>query len=469
MCATFAAGAADIRALLQRGDHAAALAAAGAALKAQPNDYRLLTLKGLALQGLNRNSEALAALRAALKLQPGFPPALQAAAQIEYQTGDPRAAATLSRLLAVRPETPAAHAMLAVLAFEARDCPRGARHVEAAGPEALNNPLLRWQYGGCLFQMDRVREAGEQFRALLAGHDRDAVRFNLALAEHQLQRPAEAIRLLEPLARRVPPDPDVLGLLASAYQANQQIPEALALLQRAIEAAPRNEGHYLDLAALALEHNSLPVGLEVTAAGLANLPQSARLHAMRGVLQARSGQPEAAEESFQAAARLDPRADFGPLGRAVTLLELNAPQEAARILQEQLVRTPKSARVRIVLAQALLRTPENTAQAKKLLREALAQSPNDPEAHRLLAKTLTQEQAFAQAIPHLEAALRIDPQDKTAAYQLLTAYRRTGRTQLIPALEQKVRRLLDGERDAEAQSGRYRLVHAPTGKRDPQP
>lgn len=458
-------GIAELRELVRSGQFGAALAACDAELRQRPGDYQVLSLKALALQGLgvSRRAEALATFRAALKIQPAFAPALQGAAQIEYETGDPRAAETLARLVAVRPETGAAHAMLAVLAFEKPDCVRGVRHVEAAPLAALATPLLRWQYAGCLHRLNRTTDAITQFRELLKVSDRPAVRFNLALLELEAGRAADAIALLEPVAASER-DGDTLSLLAAAYEANKQTPQAIAALQRAIEIDPQRERHYLDLAALALEHNSLPVGQEVVAAGLKNLPQSARVLAMGGILEARAGQPDKAQEAFSAASKLDPSADFGPVGLAVTLLENNAPNEAARVLREQLRKPNPPVRARLLLAQALQRTGAPTAEVKNLLAAAIAADPSNAEARQMMGKALLDENALPQAIVQLESALRLDPKSKTAAYQLLTAYRRAGRNTARAALEQKVKSLLDAERDAKAESGRYRLVRAPDAR-----
>ena len=59
------------------------------ALKAYPNNPQLWTMQGVARQGQGDPKEALASFRHALKLSPDYMPALEKAAQMEYDAGDP--------------------------------------------------------------------------------------------------------------------------------------------------------------------------------------------------------------------------------------------------------------------------------------------------------------------------------------------------------------------------------------------
>jgi len=106
-------------------------------------------------------------------------------------------------------------------------------------------------------------------------------------------------------------------------------------------------------------------------------------------------------------------------------------------------------------------------EAQTLLTEAIKAAPEDARAHGLLGKVFLLQQEFVKAVPELEAAIRLDPNDRTATYQLMTVYRRLGRTKDIPRLQQRVRELLDAERSQESEGGRYRLAikeDAPTSK-----
>ena len=452
-----------IREYIQRGDFVAALPACDRELKANPGDYQIWTLKGIALQGLGRSVEGLEAFRRALALSPKFLPALEGAAQIEYQEHDPRCRETLQKILAVRPDTPAAHAMLGVLAFEGKDCASAAGHYEKAGDAALD-PAARWQLATCYFRLEHWDRAETQFRNLLELRDNGEVRYNLALVEWKAGRPADAIATLEPIARRAAPDADTMSLLAAAYESNKQTPEALSTLRRALEVHPGDETLYIDLGAFCLEHSAIPLGIEVLEAGARNVPQSARIRAMLGILEARGGFTEKAEAAFQSAEAMAPGASLGSVGLAVMLMHLNAADSAVDVLRAQLPRHPDDVPLLTTLAQAVLQTgtsPADWNEARQLLEKAVRIERGNGPALSLLGKVYMQLGDVAKAVPVLESAIRRDPADRTATYQLMLAYRRQGRTQEASRLQEKVRTLLEAERDEEAEAGRFQLERAP--------
>ncbi|MFN0110828.1 MAG: tetratricopeptide repeat protein, partial [Blastocatellia bacterium] len=140
---TFAQSFEQVRDLIRRGDFAMAVQACDEGLQKQPRDFQLWTMKGIALQGVGKNPESLVAFRRALALNPKFLPALQGAAQLEYQLRDPNCRKTLETLLQLRPE-PTVQAMLGALAFENKDCAATLKHYAAAG-EAAHQPIIKWQ------------------------------------------------------------------------------------------------------------------------------------------------------------------------------------------------------------------------------------------------------------------------------------------------------------------------------------
>src|SRR5262249_62085721 len=62
-----------------------------------PSNSQLLTLQGLAYSGDGHKQEALVSFQSALKSSPDYLPALEGAAQIEYEKNGPEAAALLRR------------------------------------------------------------------------------------------------------------------------------------------------------------------------------------------------------------------------------------------------------------------------------------------------------------------------------------------------------------------------------------
>ncbi len=455
----------QIRDLIRRGDFAHALRACEQDLKLQPGDFRIWTLKGIALQGVGRNTQSLDAFRQALAIQPKFLPALQGAAQLEYQMRDPQCRKTLETILQLRPE-PTAHAMLGVLAFERKDCTAAIEHYEKAGA-ATDDPIVKWQRGSCAYQLEQWDKAEVQFRELLSLKEDDRVRYNLGLVQHGGKKYADAVATLQPLVQKDRPDPDALSLLASSYETNKQTPEALQILRRAIDLYPREERLYVDLATLCLEHSAFPIGTEVLEAGAKNIPNSARIQTMLGVMHASAGVLIKAEEAFRRAEQLAPDAAYGRVGLAIILMNNGAADNMIRLLREQAKRVPEVPLVNLTLADALVQRANSTPElqeAQTLLLRVVKRQPANATAHTLLGKIYLRLGDRNEAVRALETATRLDPSDRTASYQLMTLYQRLGRTKDAAILKEKVQKLLDAESAGEAEAGRYRLVRVPEGR-----
>lgn len=434
-------------------------------LKATPSDSRLWFYQGIALEGTGKSKDALASFRHALRLSPDLLPALEGAAQIEYRTGDPEAERTLKRIVSLRPDNPAAHGMLGVLAFEKKRCGEAVDHFGRVGTAINSNAGALWQFGNCLYVLRKPEEAASKFRVLLELKDDPRVRYNLALALFDAKKPEEAAATLQPLASGSVPDSDVLSLLGAALEDAKDTPGALKVLRRAADLYPREDRHYIDFASICMEHSSLDLGIDVLEVGVKNIPGSARLHASLGALLVRAGQLDRAAEEFETAQKLDPDAAYGNTGMGLALLQSDRLEEAVGLLRKQWAANPSSAMVAFVLAQALLRTggepsAHEFAEAQQLLKKATELNPNYARAHGLLGKNYALTGNTEAAIRELELALRLDPNDRTSAYQLALLYGRTGDTERSRKWQDRVRELIQADRKAETEGDRYRILKA---------
>ncbi|MDQ2841365.1 MAG: tetratricopeptide repeat protein [Acidobacteriota bacterium] len=457
----------EIRQLLQAGQFREALAASDRDLKTNGGDARIWTLRAMASAGLGQTASATKDLQRALHLQPKFMPALQNLAQIQYQSGDPQCEKTVEQIVALRPDDPVAHGMLGALAMERQDCKRGLAEYKQAGP-AADNDVVRWQSGTCYFQDENWSAAAAEFSALLAKRDNDALRFNLALTQLRSSKAADAIETLRPLASKPEVDTEALSLLASAYEANKQTPEALHTLQTAIVKSPQDEQLYTELAAECLDHNAVLLGVDVLKAGALTLPHSARIQTMLGVLEARAGQPAAAKKSFDKASQLAPDAPLASVALAVMLMQQGSADQAVQVLGDELRRVPESIPAQLTLAQALLQrshSRQDLAKAEALLKKVLHQNAHEERAYTTLGKIYTDRADYASARIALEKALSLDSTDSTATYLLMTTYRHLGREEDANHLATKVREFLAKEKTDEQESGRYTLIRMPEAQR----
>lgn len=450
---------ASIRGLIRSGQFPEAIAECDRELKAVPRSFSIYTMKGLALQGAGNKAGGLAAFRQALAINPAYEPALQAAAQIEFEDRDSNAKNTLESVLRVSPSSETAHAMLAVLLFESRSCEAALPHFEKA-PGALQAPSVKWQYGVCLLERQRWPDAAKQFVSLLQLREHAPTRYNLALAYWNARDYQSAVSTLQPLDG---PDADaeVSRLLASSLEAAGDTPKAYVVLQRAMEQNPRDERFLVDFAVMCMDHEAPDLGLEAVRAGIRHTPGSARLQTLLGVLLVRSGDAAGGQEAFRRAQELEPEGGLGRIGLASTLMQMGLAADAATLLREQLAASGRDPRTELTLVRALLLkgpSAEENREAESALQWIVKQEPGNATAHGLLGKLYFQLGDLARAAAELESAIRLDPSDRTATYQLMRVFQRTGRAKEATKLSLRVQSLLEKEKADEAAGNRFQIV-----------
>jgi len=446
------------------GRFADAVAICDARLKANPQDATLWTGRALALAQLGRNAESMRSFERAIELRPTFRPALEGASELAYRIHDPQAQGFLIKLLKLDPQNRTAHAMAGVLAFEKHDCGTATTHFEKTGPELADNQQAYSFYGACLLQLNRSQEASAVFAALLKSFPASAnVRYNLGYAHLLSGHPGEAAETLRPLIDSEHPDPSALNLMASAEAANGNVAAALADLRKAAHLAPRAEENYIDFATLCLDHNSNDLAEEIVNIGLQNIPASARLYLMRGLIYAQSGKLEEASQDFEQANRLSPEHSYGSVGMSMMYAESKHPEEAARILRQKLKAAPDDATLNYLLADVLVNQPKSPsaseiAEAKAALLRSVSTKPGFANAHALLGKVYRRTGNNVKAIEQFKAALTQDSQNRVALTQLVNLLRQTGRSQEAAQYSDSLRRLLQQEVSADASQSRFRIV-----------
>ena len=459
-----------ITALLKQGEHAKALEAIDEALasaSAQASaDARLWTLKGLALSGLKRPAEALAAYHKALDIEPRSIAALQGAAEIEYRTRRPEAQRTIERIVAVDPANRVAHAMLGALAFERRDCAAAVAAFERSGAALDHNAAALDQFAHCLYVIGRHLDAAATFDRLqgLAPLE-PGPRIKAALALHAAGRFSDALARVERLAAVPGADPAVIDLAADLYDNLDRVPDAVALLRGAMARTPAEESHYVTLGTICLNRQSFDLALEIIEVGLRHLPRSAALHGMRGVVHAQLGDFARATDDFDAASRLRPDRPLGGVGRSLTLQQTGQIEESIVGLRQEAARHPGDAPTLFLLAQALIRGGVSEGspaarEAETALRRAVELAPAFGEAHAELGKLWLKIGEPARAVTHLRRAIALTPTDRSATYSLLMALRQAGLEDETPAVAARLRELIAQEHDDEVRRNRFRLLKA---------
>ena len=434
-------------------------------IEAEPADPRPPTLKGIALSQMDRPADAILAFESALALRPTYLPALQGAAEIEFRLGRPSARMHLERIVALQPGNPTAHAMLGVLAYAARDCGKALEHFDRGSAAVEADPESLRQRAECNFDAGRHSAAAADFRRLLgSGSGGPYGRHNLGLALNESGRHAEAVDVLEDEVESVTvPDIDTLRLLAEAQRATMDPEGALATLQRGIGLYLRNEGLYLQLAEVCIEHGAYDLGLEITDIGARNVSDSHGILTMRGILLAELGRYEEAEAAFESAIARDPDAKSASVGLSLTLEKTGRADESLEVLRERAERDPTDAVSRFFFAQALIKrgvTAGSPAfdEALEALSVATRNLPREAPPRIELGKLYLKAGQPEQAIPILEEAVDLAPADRQATYNLMIALRRVGRGAEASAMASRMREQLERAKGEEVQRNRFRLV-----------
>lgn len=437
---------------------------AHAVLQQSPNDAQILTLEGLALAGLGKNKQALGDYDAALKVAPDYIPALEAAAQLEYNSDNERAVPLLNRLLHLQPDNLTAHAMLAAIAYGQDDCVMAVKHFQASGAALSSQPLALEEFGECLVELQRAEEAIPIFQRLMEkSPDDPRPRYNLAAAQVAADKNQDAIHTLQPLLGAGNPKPEALDLASEAYEQAGDTRSAVELLRKAIILAPDNPKFYVDFAMMSLNHSSYQVGIDMINVGLTRIPDSPALYAARGVLYVQLAQYDKGEADFETAEKLNPRQAFGSEAYGLAKFQENNLDSALASVRSKLKAHPNDPFLHYLLAQIL--TQQGAEVGSVQFREAVAASqraiqlnPELTEARDVLAGLYLKSGHEAESIKESRIVLLKEPEDPEALYHLMQALRRTGNTAEIPELVKRLAAAQAASSKKELGQNRVKLV-----------
>lgn len=457
----------EIGSLLREGQFDQALQLLQSELQRDPQSAQLWVLQGIALSGKSDKKQALQSFRRALVVSPNYLPALEGAAQIEYETGGREATALLQRVLTLAPHDPTAHAMLGSLAYKNHNCREAVSHFDQAGSQLESQPTALRQYGICLALTKKAEPAIAVFQKLVAlpGGDQGD-RLRLAELQLSLDQASDASQTLQPLLQGQP-DSAVLALAAEACERQKNTPQAVKLLHQAIVQDPKNVDLYLQFADLSLVHQSFQVGIDMMNAGLKLQPTAASLYLARGILYVQIADYEHAEADFEKADQIAPQLSISEAARGMVAEQQDDLDKALSVVRARLRKKPDDAFLLYVEADILVQkdpdvdSPDfNTAIASA--QQAVRLQPGLVAARDTLAKLYLQAGKNQFAAEESRAALKHDPDDQVALYHLIVALRKTGHREELPPLLQKLAQLRQKSTREEGEHNRYKLIEQGT-------
>jgi len=262
---------------------------------------------------------------------------------------------------------------------------------------------------------------------------------------------AKASELAKAHLRRFPNDAPVRVILARAEFAQNKFDQALANLQKALTADPKNIDALFYLSLLAKERSQRENERLYSLA-----PNSDRVYQLLGET-ALATENEAtqdpaaeieAEKEFQKALKINPRA----IEVLTELAQLKRSQwkfdEAIKYYMQAEQASPLTYEIAYGLG-ACYASKREYPQAINWLQKAVVLAPDSADGHFALGSALVQSGQFEAAIPELNAARQMHPGMKQAYFLLGRAYSKLGRSQEAKVAFEKV----DELSRAEAQGG----------------
>ena len=273
----------------------------------------------------------------------------------------------------------------------------------------------------------------ERARAIDPGHYESG--YDLAVALQQsgrLDRARQQVRGM--LAARE--TAELRNLLGDIEEQGGNFTAAAEAYQRAAH-MDATEEHLFDWGNNLVQMRAFEPAAEVFTAAIARHPKSARLHVGLGIAHYSRGQYESAVRSFCEAADLEPKDPrpyqfLGEMYGVAPELATEISARLARFVKAQ----PRNALAHFQYAMSLWKTPEAAAQAatmrrvELLLRRATVLDPRMAKAYFELGTLLADQKRYAEAIPELRQAVRLQPDLSQAHYRLAQAYQRTGQKAL---------------------------------------
>ena len=188
----------------------------------------------------------------------------------------------------------------------------------------------------------------------------------------------------------------------------KQYEEAVAIYQRAVQATPDDWMIRMKFADLLVESGKPADAVEHLSQAVRLQPHHAAASVKLGLQHLNLGDPNSAEKAFREAIRIDARGLEAQLGLATALECLGQDAAALKIYEAQIKAHPESAQARQSLGKHYLRI-KNLGQAQARFAEALERDPENPTIHVDLGVTAFMQEKVSDAIGHIEAALRLQP------------------------------------------------------------
>jgi tetratricopeptide (TPR) repeat protein len=414
----------------QAGDLKSAETELRKAVELSPGDPALLTSLG-GILGMEGNlQQANIYLAKAVKLNPQDPASRRNLAANQWQLGQLKEAhENLDRLVRANPRDKIALFLLGMVSERQKDYRRSTALLESV-PEVMERQPDGWiALASSYYHTNRREDARKTLRRLVGrgGNARIAFLGGQAAMDAQDYQTAEALFA----AARSASDPAVVEFqIAMAQYRDGRAAQSEKTLLEAIQAKQAHSDAYVLLCKVLVDQGADIRALRFAAQAAQAFPDAYDAVSMKGSLEMKLRYYNEAVTSYEKAVKLKPESAGAKRDLASAQWRAGMRERAALAFEQATRQFPRDAMTYQVYGTLLVEdaTPEARSQAAGLFERAIALDNSSAESRYQLANIEMEDGKPERALPHLESAVKLDPQDSRFHFALSRAYRRLGRS-----------------------------------------
>ena len=401
------------------------------AVDLSPGDPALLTSLGGILGMEGDLQQANIYLAKAVKLNPQDPASRRNLAANQWQLGRLKEAReNLDRLIRANPQDKGALFLLGMVSEKQKDYGRSATLLESV-PDVLERQPDGWvALASAYYHLNRRDDARKTLRRLLGGVEaRVAFLGGQAAMDAQDYQTAEA---LFTAAGSAGWDPAAVEFqIAMAQYRDGRAPQSEKTLLEAIEAKHAHADAYVLLCKVLTDQGADTRALRFATQAAQAFPDSYDAVSMKGFLEMKLRYYNDAMASYEKAAKLKPESAGAKRDVASAQWRAGMRELAVAGFEETIRQFPRDAVTYQVYGTLLVEdgTPEAKSHASELFGRSIALDETAAEPRYQLANLELEDGKPERALPQLENAIKLDPQDSRFHFAMSRVYRRLGRSE----------------------------------------
>jgi tetratricopeptide (TPR) repeat protein len=255
-------------------------------------------------------------------------------------------------------------------------------------------------------------------------------KYAVALTQFELADYKGTVETLKVQEGQQPLTAESANLLAVTYAKLGSYEDAHTVLREELKRNQFDRLAYLNLVTLLCDEQKLSDAADVASEAVAAFPEDSEVLVVRGAAYTLLGEVAKAQADFEAAIRISPEQAAPRFFLAVSDYKQGKFAAVVDQLSEAIHSGVKDSDLHYLLAEAKLRLdPGNLQEPMRELDRAIELNGRSVSARSLRGKLLLQEHHLQAAVADLELARSIDPDSRSATYNLARAYFASGRKQ----------------------------------------